>query len=174
MTSLRALSGGRGPDRAERKGVSVSDPFEGRPFPRAVLIGAALLIGFVILAAALVRVTGVGGTETPLPPVVELRELVFIDDGAGGAVVRIAGENGTVAELRSGIDGFVLGVMRGMVRERKAYDAPIDAPYLLSLREGGVLLFEDPLTGRRIDLRAFGPTNTEAFARLLRAEPDPQ
>jgi putative photosynthetic complex assembly protein len=152
----------------------VSDPFEGRPFPRAVLVGAALLIGFVILAAAMVRITGVGGTETPLPPVVEYRELVFIDDGSGGATVRIAGEDGALAELRSGVDGFVLGVMRGMVRERKAYDVPQEAPYLLSLREGGALMFEDPLTGRRIDLRAFGPTNTEAFARLLRVEPDPQ
>ncbi len=152
----------------------MSDPFEGRPFPRAVLIGAALLIGFVILAAAMVQITGIGGTETPLPPVVESRELVFIDDGAGTTTVRIAGDDGNLAELESGVDGFVLGVMRGMVRERKAYDAPLDAPYLISLREGGVLLFEDPLTGRQIDLRAFGPTNTEAFARLLRVEPNAQ
>jgi putative photosynthetic complex assembly protein len=152
----------------------VSDPFEGRPFPRAVLVGAALLIGFVILAAAMVQLTGVGGTETPLPPVLESRELVFQDDGAGGTTVRIAGDDGKLAELETSTDGFVLGVMRGMVRERKAYEVSLDAPYLVSLREGGVLLFEDPLTGRRIDLRAFGPTNTEAFLRLLRAEPSPE
>ena len=151
----------------------MSDPFEGRPFPRAVLIGAALLIGFAILAAALVRFTGVGGTETPLPPVLESRELVFVDNGDGTTTVRIAGDTGTVAQLKTYQDGFVLGVMRGMVRERKAYDAPLDAPYVLSLREGGLLLFEDPLTGRRIDLRAFGPTNTASFAHLLRAEPEP-
>ncbi|WP_295541827.1 photosynthetic complex assembly protein PuhC [uncultured Thiohalocapsa sp.] len=149
----------------------MSDPFEGRPFPRAVLIGAGLLIGFVILSAAMVQITGVGGTETPLPPVVESRELVFVDDGAGTTIVRIAGEDGELAELESGIDGFVLGVMRGMVREREAYDVPLDAPYLISLRAGGILLFEDPQTGRQIDLRAFGPTNTAAFARLLRTAP---
>lgn len=148
----------------------MSDPFEGRPFPRAVLIGAGLLIGFVILSAAVVQITGVGGTETPLPPVVERRELVFVDDGAGTTTVRIAGEDGELAELESGIDGFVLGVMRGMVREREAYDVPLDAPYVISLRAGGILLFEDPQTGRQIDLRAFGPTNTAAFARLLRTE----
>jgi len=150
----------------------VSDPFEGRPFPRGVLIGAALLIGFVILAAAMVQITGVGGTQTPLPPVVESRELVFQDDGAGTTTVRIAGDDGKLlAELESGVDGFVLGVMRGMVREREAYDVPLDAPYVISLRTGGILLFEDPQTGRQIDLRAFGPTNTAAFARLLRTEP---
>lgn len=148
----------------------MSDPFENRPFPRAVLIGAALLIGFVILAAAMVRVTGVGGTETPLPPILESRELLFIEDGPSNTLVRVVGEEGHIARLQTSQDGFVLGVMRGMVRERKAYDAPLDAPYLLSLRQGGVLLFEDPQTGRRIDLRAFGPTNTDSFARLLRAE----
>lgn len=152
----------------------MSDPFEDRPFPRSVLIGAALLIGFVILAAAMVRVTGVGGIETPLPPVLESRELVFIDNDDGSTTVQIAGGQGTLGELRTNTDGFVMGVMRGMVRERKAYDAPIDAPYVLSLREGGLLLFEDPLTSRRIDLRAFGPTNTASFARLLRVEPEPE
>jgi putative photosynthetic complex assembly protein len=149
----------------------VSDPFEGRPFPRAVLIGAALLIGFVIASIAVVRMTGVGGTALPLPPIKESRELVFIDLGGGKTSVRIAGTDRQVAELDSGADGFVLGVMRGMVRERKAYDAKLDAPYVVSFREGGVFVFEDPETGRYIDLRAFGPTNADAFAKLLRAEP---
>jgi putative photosynthetic complex assembly protein len=148
----------------------MSDPFEGRPFPREVLIGAALLIGFVIAAAALVRFTGFGSTEMPLAPVVESRQLVFVDNGDGTTTVMVPGEAGVVAKLESGVDGFVLGVMRGMVRERHSYNADVDAPYVLSLREDGRLLFEDPLTGRRIDLRAFGPTNAGSFAQLLRAE----
>jgi hypothetical protein len=57
-----------------------------------------------------------------------------------------------------------------MVRERKSNSVDVDAPYLLSLRENGSLLFEDPLTGRRIDVRSFGPTNAGSFAKLLRAE----
>ncbi|ESQ08617.1 MAG: phosphonoacetaldehyde hydrolase [Thiohalocapsa sp. PB-PSB1] len=148
----------------------MSDPFEGRPFPREVLIGAALLIGFVIVAAAMVRFTGVGGTETPLAPIIESRQLVFTDHDDGTTTVSVPGEAGVVAELKSGEDGFILGVMRGMVRERKSYNAELSAPYILSLRQDGRLLFEDPLTGRRIDLRAFGPTNAGSFAQLLRAE----
>jgi len=148
----------------------MSDPFEGRPFPREVLIGAAFLIGFVIVAAAMVRVTGVGRTELPVAPMVESRQLLFVDNGDGTTTVRVPGEGGVVANLESGVDGFVLGVMRGMVRERKSNSADADAPYLLSLRENGSLLFEDPLTGRRIDVRSFGPTNAGSFAKLLRAE----
>jgi putative photosynthetic complex assembly protein len=151
----------------------MSDPFEGRPFPRAVLIGAALLIGFVILATAMVRITGVGRTEMPMAPIVESRQLLFLDNGDGTTTVKVPDE-GVVAELESGTDGFVLGVMRGMVRERKSYDASLDAPYLLSRREDGRLLLEDPLTGRVIDLRAFGVTNAGAFAKLLRAAILPQ
>ena len=95
---------------------------------------------------------------------------MFVDHGDGHTTVRVPGEAGTVAELESGVDGFVLGVMRGMVRDRKARDVDLEAPYLLSFREDGRLLFEDPLTGRRIDLRAFGPTNVGSFAKLLRGE----
>jgi putative photosynthetic complex assembly protein len=156
----------------------MSDPFEGRPFPRGVLIGAAALIVFVIVAAAMVRMTGVGVTEMPPAPIVEARELVFLDQGDGRtlAVVPAHGdlaEDGVVAELHSGIDGFVLGVMRGMRRERKIRDVPLDEPYLLALREDGRLVFEDPNTGAQIDLRAFGPDNLASFAKLLRAEPKP-
>jgi putative photosynthetic complex assembly protein len=149
----------------------MSDPFEGRPFPRGVLIGAALLIGFVIAAAAIVRVTGVGGTDMPIAPIAESRELVFVEHGDGTTSVEVPGEDGEIALLESNVDGFVLGVMRGMVRERKSHGAALDEPYLLSLREDGRLLFEDPATGRLIDLRAFGVTNAGSFAQLLRAEP---
>ncbi|MCF7991675.1 MAG: phosphonoacetaldehyde hydrolase [Thiohalocapsa sp.] len=154
----------------------MSDPFEGRPFPRGVLIGAAMLIAFVIIAAATVRITGVGGTALPIAPVVESRQLVFLDQGGGFTKVRVPGEEGTVAVLESGVDGFVLGVMRGMVRERKRRGIPLDDPYMLSLREDGRLLFEDPSTAQVIDLRAFGSTNLGSFAELLRAEirSDPQ
>jgi putative photosynthetic complex assembly protein len=156
----------------------MSDPFEGQPFPRGVLIGAALLIVFVIGAAAMVRLTGVGMTELPLAPVVEARELRFLDQEDGTTLVVIPehgtlGSNGLVAVLESGVDGFVLGVMRTMVRERKARGIPLDAPYRLGLREDGRLIFEDPRAGRQIDLRAFGPDNLAAFAKLLRVEPKP-
>jgi putative photosynthetic complex assembly protein len=153
----------------------MSDPFEGRPFPREVLIGAAFLIGFVIVAAAMVRVTGVGRTDLPVAPMVESRQLVVCRQRRWHHDGPCAWGRGVVAELESGVDGFVLGVMRGMVRERKSNSADVDAPYLLSLRENGSLLFEDPLTGRRIDVRSFGPTNAGSFAKLLRAEirPDP-
>jgi putative photosynthetic complex assembly protein len=156
----------------------MSDPFEGRPFPRGVLIGAALLIAFVIAAAAMVRLTGVGGVEMPFAPVAEARELVFVDLGDGVTMVALPGPDGAdrnavVGVLRSGEDGFAMGVMRGMVRGRKARDIPLDAPYQLALLEDRRLVFRDPSVGTEIDLRAFGPTNLAAFSPMLRVEPKP-
>jgi putative photosynthetic complex assembly protein len=156
----------------------MSDPFEGRPFPRGVLIGAALLITFVIAAAAMVRLTGVGGVEMPFAPVVEARELVFEELDSGDTMVALPGPDGAdrdsvVAILRPGADGFAMGVMRGMVRDRNARDIPLDEPYQLALLEDGRLVFRDPEIGTEIDLRAFGPTNLASFSPMLRVEPKP-
>jgi putative photosynthetic complex assembly protein len=156
----------------------MSDPFEGQPFPRGVLIGAAVLIAFVIAAAAMVRLTGVGGVEMPFAPVVEARELVFEDLGDGVTLVALPGPDGADREavvglLRSGEDGFAMGVMRGMVRDRNARDIALDRPYQLALLEDGRLVFRDPSIGTEIDLRAFGPTNLASFAPFLRVEPKP-
>jgi putative photosynthetic complex assembly protein len=156
----------------------MSDPFEGRPFPRGVLIGAAVLIAFVITAAALVRITGVGGVEMPYAPVIEARELVFEDLGGGVTMVTLPGPEGADRDavlglMESGSDGFAMGVMRGMVRDRKARDLPLGAPYQLALLEDGRLVFRDPSVGTEIDLRAFGETNMASFSRLLRVEPKP-
>ncbi|TVQ88596.1 MAG: phosphonoacetaldehyde hydrolase [Chromatiaceae bacterium] len=151
----------------------MSDPFAGRPFPRGVLIGAAALIGFVIIAAATVRLTGIGATQFPPAPVAEARELLFIAQGDDSTLVAIPGEAGNtpIAELHTAEDGFVLGVLRTMIRDRKANDLPVDAPYVLALRVDGRLVLLDPLIGREIDVRAFGPTNYAAFVTLLRAGP---
>ncbi|MFP4062895.1 MAG: photosynthetic complex assembly protein PuhC [Halochromatium sp.] len=156
----------------------MSDPFEGRPFPRGVLIGAAVLIGFAILAVAMVRLTGMGGAEVPYAPVLEARELVFEDLGDGVTMVALPGPQGAdrdavVGLLKSGEHGFAMGMMRGMVRGRQARDLPLDAPYQLALLEDGRLVFRDPSVGTEIDLRAFGPTNLATLYPLLRSEPKP-
>ncbi|MFY7781768.1 MAG: photosynthetic complex assembly protein PuhC, partial [Tagaea sp.] len=42
-----------------------------------------------------------------------------------------------------------------------------ETPFRLSMWRDGSLVLDDPATGRRVDLRAFGATNRDAFARLL-------
>jgi putative photosynthetic complex assembly protein len=146
----------------------MSDPFEGRPFPRGVLIGAAALITFVIAAVALVRLTGLGGTEIPPAPVQFSVELRFQERDDGRTLVYAETDPEAIAVLESGVDGFVLGVLRAMARERRGREVEMSQPYQLILLEDGRLIFKDTATGREIDLRAFGPTNAQSFADLLR------
>ena len=53
-----------------------------------------------------------------------------------------------------------------MNRSRRGTDIPHDAPYHLAAYADGRLTFEDPATGVRLDLAAYGTTNEDVFAAL--------
>jgi putative photosynthetic complex assembly protein len=150
----------------------MSDPFAERPFPRGALLGAAALIGATLLAVTAARISDIGTTSLPAADAVASRTLHF-EGRADGAVVALdADKNTTVQVYAPGTNGFVRGVLRGLARERRLNDVGAQPPFQLTRWSDGRLSLDDPATGRRIDLVAFGPTNAGAFAQLLTA-PDP-
>ena len=50
---------------------------------------------------------------------------------------------------------------------RKRQGIGAEPVFLLQTTADGRLTLEDSATGQRIDLKAFGPTNAGAFARLM-------
>ncbi len=64
-------------------------------------------------------------------------------------------------------NGFLRGTLRALVRERRQYGVGDEVPFRLLRGADGSLILYDPAIGRRLDLRAFGPTNAGAFASLL-------
>ena len=87
-----------------------------------------------------------------------------------GAVAVYEAESGRVVDVVApGTNGFVRGVMRGFARERRSHEVGAAPPFRLTLWEAGNLSLEDPTTGRRVELDAFGPTNRQAFERFLTA-----
>jgi putative photosynthetic complex assembly protein len=58
-------------------------------------------------------------------------------------------------------------VVRGLAHDRIRRGLDAGPPFRLSRWADGRLELQDVATGRRIDLRAFGATNRDAFARLL-------
>lgn len=152
----------------------MSDPFEGRPFPRAMLIGAAILIGFSIALAAFVRMTGIGKSEMTLTEPAASRLLRFAKQDHGKTLVYAVTENNALIDvLDSGEDGFIVHVLHLLSRQRIQRNLPEDAPYLISLRADGRLILEDPLTGEKIDPRAFGPDHVAAVNKLFTAPARP-
>jgi putative photosynthetic complex assembly protein len=137
-------------------------------------VGILTLAGIVVATVVTVATARMSGYQPPAPeasPVVASRELAFRDDGDGSVLVYDWRSGEQLADLAPGEGSFVRGVMRSLTRERRSREAGSDAPFQISRHQDGSLVLEDPATGERIELQAFGPTNAGAFATLLDHEP---
>lgn len=142
--------------------------------PRGVLVAAAAIIALTIALATSARWTGAGTVSTEgdaSAPVVASRSLLFTDLPDGGIRLTDPSVPETVAVLPPGGDNFVRGVLRALVRERRSLEIGREMPFELVLQADGRLFIDDPATGRRIDLHAFGPANSSAFEPFLGVDP---
>jgi putative photosynthetic complex assembly protein len=147
--------------------ADMSDPFAEHPLPRGPLIAACGLVALSLLAAGTVRLTGVGAVAHAPAAIEKERALRFADRSDGGVDVLDASSAATVAVLPAGEGGFVRVTLRSLARDRKRQGIGPEPVFLLQTTVDGRLTLEDPATGQRIDLKAFGPSNAGAFARLL-------
>lgn len=152
---------------------SKAHPQPRKPFPKGVLYAAAGMIVCTLVLVAVAQTTGIGKVTMPSSTPVQVLELEFAD-APDGSVVATASDGRVLAIYRNDGDGFVRGVLRGMFRTRKLEDVPREPPFRLTHWANGQLSLEDPQTGRIVYLNAFGPTNLQAFARLLGPEREPQ
>lgn len=100
------------------------------------------------------------------------RQLRFVDRGDGAVVVSDAQTGGQVAVIEPAEGGFVRGAMRGLARARFAAGIGAEVPFRLVGWSDGRLTFEDPATGTKLEMAAFGHTNAEAFLRFLSPSED--
>lgn len=143
--------------------------------PKGALIAAGLLILLTISAVAAFRIAGLNpAAQTPVPErPVEVRELRFEDSEDGEVIVYEITEGApdrVVHVVQPGEGGFIRGVLRSMARSRRASDIGPEHPFLLIAEANGTLLLEDPQTGERVWLPAFGPTNIAAFRAMLASD----
>jgi putative photosynthetic complex assembly protein len=95
-------------------------------------------------------------------------EFLRFEDQPNGAVAIYSARNGQLIEtMEPGTNGFVRGTLRALVRERRLNNVADKTPFRLVLGADGSFVLHDPATNRRLDLRAFGPANVQAFASLL-------
>ncbi|SFG84388.1 photosynthetic complex assembly protein PuhC [Methylobacterium gossipiicola] len=139
------------------------------PFGRASWfpLGAGLLIAFVVGAIGFARHEGIGLTR--MPPAQAIRTLRFsAEDRPDGAILLRDAERGTlIATLEPGQENFMRATLRGFGQARLRAGLGREAPFRLTHFDDGSLQLDDALTGRAVNLGAFGPSNFTAFARLL-------
>ena len=141
--------------------------FAEKPFPRSLLIaGGTLLLASLGLAAA-ARYGDIGRTQQSVSAAVETRLFIAKDRPEGGIILTDAKNGATIALIEPGDGGFIRGVLRGFARDRRAAQLGTADAFLLSRRADGRLTIEDTSTGHVVELEGFGPTNREAFLKLL-------
>ena len=137
------------------------------PFPRAPLIAAILVVGLTV--------AGVGATRLGLisPATAEASDaqpvayadmrFAYMDDG--GVRVTVLDDGERIIPPATG--GFVRGVLRGLVRDRRARGLGSEQPFRVTEWSDGKVTIQDLATARVIKLDAFGQTNRQAFLDLM-------
>jgi len=144
--------------------------------PRGALIGAAILLLFVIALTGAVRFGLIPKAADPsvtraaaqVMPAQE-RSLRFIDRADGAVVVSDATSGEIVTVVPFGQGGFLRATMRRMAKARIAAGIGAEPPFTLTWWENGALSLKDPATGRDAEIYGFGPDHTKSFADMLEA-----
>ena len=140
------------------------------PFPPNVLIILGSVMVFSILLAGFGH-AGKGSDSTPTAAAVNTRDLVFRDRADGAVLVYDAkSEAAPIDVVAPATNGFLRATMRGLARQRLRQDADHEVPFRLTQWADGRLTLEDPTTGRRVEMEAFGIDNEKVFAALLTAK----
>ena len=133
-----------------------------------VTAGLPVFVVGGMVGLALIGAMVGGGHDAPPErgQAVAARDLRF-EDRADGAVLIYDAAATTPFEVVQGEAGFLRGTLRGLARTRHSEGLNDATPFHLAAWPAGRLTLEDPATGRRLDLEAFGATNEAVFARLL-------
>lgn len=138
-----------------------------RMVPRGALIGAAALMGFALVATGIGRFTGIGTVRDSQTSPVQSLSFRFEDKADGGIAV-IAPENGaTLGTVPAGTDGFVRTVLRSLAFDRQRHGAGAGPAFIIARWPDGHATIDDPVTGRRVNLAAFGAVNMQAFEHVV-------
>lgn len=137
--------------------------------PKPALWAAlTLIVVSVGLAATSRQEVAAAALKPPAAPAHAERMLRF-EDRPDGSIVVLDERGREVRRVRDNEgNGFIRGVLRGLFRARKLDGLAREAPFRLAREADGRLTLTDTLTSRRIDLQAFGATNSAAFDALLR------
>jgi putative photosynthetic complex assembly protein len=137
------------------------------PFPRAPLIAAILVVGLTVAGVGATRLGLISPAtaEASDAQPVAYADMRFADMDDGGVRVTVLDDGERIIPPATG--GFVRGVLRGLVRDRRARGLGSEQPFRVTEWSDGKVTIQDLATARVIKLDAFGRTNRQAFLDLM-------
>lgn len=140
-------------------------------FPRWFLLSVGSLMVFTILGAGLARQSGIGTFKVAEGAINGSVDLWFDVKADGSVMVKAIADQRVLDILPADGSGFVRGVMRGLFRQRMLHELDNLLPFRLVQRQDGRLYIQDLAIApedktSRVELDGFGPSNTQAFAKL--------
>ena len=153
----------------------MSGEFTNERFPKSALYAAGALIAVSIVTVGGIRLGLLPASETAPQsrerrhvPISVTRDFRFEDRSDGALLVTDVAVGRLVFIFPPGSNtGFIRGVMRGLMRERRLHEVVRTGPVTVTQWTDGALTLQDKSTGRIIELGSFGHTNRAAFAQLL-------
>jgi putative photosynthetic complex assembly protein len=136
--------------------------------PLGVLLAAAAMITFAIVASLYSRSSGVGRVEMQDGAPYQVLQLAFEDQPNGAVNVRDASRGDVIYVVEPGKGGFVRATLRTLAQARMRDNIGPETPFRLTRWSDGTVSLDDPTTGRAIGLDAFGADNAGAFAQLFK------
>jgi putative photosynthetic complex assembly protein len=137
--------------------------------PRGFIIAACGMAQLALVMVSIARLTGYQPDRPPPSAVVAVHDLRFEDRPDGAVLVYDAADGHLAYTVQPGTNGFVRGVLRGLVRDRRANHIGSGPPFRFTRWADGRLSLDDPSTGHHVDLEVFGQTNAGAFADIFTA-----
>ena len=105
---------------------------------------------------------------------IEFQRALHFQDGPEGEVLIRDAHSGALLDSMKGEQGFLRQTLRAIARERIRRGIDQKEPVWLQRLDTRRLVLFDPQTQTRIDLMAFGPSNSDVFARWLQPSSLPE
>jgi putative photosynthetic complex assembly protein len=140
-----------------------------QPFPKAALYGAAALIVFTFALAAFSRLTGSKMDWVPDADSAVTRDVRFGTAADGAIVISDAKTGQVLGSYAHETNAFVRSVAHGLEIERGLVHGAKDQPYRITRWSDGRVTVDDPVSGRSVELGAFGQSQVQTFSKLLPA-----
>ncbi|MEM9739447.1 MAG: photosynthetic complex assembly protein PuhC [Pseudomonadota bacterium] len=139
----------------------------GNIVPEPMLYAMGALIACVLAFVTFATVTGIGIAQPPEFKSVQTLSLTFTDEADGAVGVQDAETGEQIHLYPAGEGGFVRTALRALTFDRDKYGIGQTPPFRLTRTQEGILLLEDPSTGRRVALEAFSRGSAANFDQLF-------